>query len=199
MRSEAHQGETNELAPVLPRREDTILLQRAHIDTLKARVAQLQEQHHDAAGRRASDSYEISNLSAALDSHKAEAVRRQVEISKHGDAYFRVALEGVLRGTLVPGRDRLVCGELLAAGADAAIVEELARANKGTKHAGEIDVECFIDALSNATKYQTADQAADMLRDYTRVAVCILDNRYRIKLEKAASPAGFLSSFVCTD
>ena len=46
--------------------------------------------------------------------------------------------------------------------------------------------------LSNATNYQTEDQAEEMLLDYTRVAVRIVENRH-----KAEERPWSLSDLVC--
>ena len=94
---------------------------------------------------------------------------------------FKVALSGVLAG-LALDRDSgtVSADELLGAGADPEVVRAIDHG--GT---GNIDVRTFVDVLSQAVNYQGPDQSNAMLRDYTAVAVTVLEQRYEAKLDAA--------------
>ena len=153
----------------------------AELEERDARIAELE------ARLEARDA-EVADLARARDAAPVPAVEAEVDPTKaRADRYFRAALRGALEGALGDGARTLDTAELLAAGADSVIISTLDRRATGT-----VDIATFVEALTNATNYQTEDQAEDMLLDYTRVAVRIVENRH-----KAEERPWSLSDLVC--
>ena len=133
---------------------------------------------------------------AAAERAAGAAERRLAEARDAATAHdeiFKVALAGVMTG-LGLAEGALDSSELLAAGADPDVVKAIDHNASGVVHP-----DTFVEVLSQAVHYQGPDQSKAMLRDYTAVAVTVLENRQASAREKEAKKSAIWDHLVCAE
>ena len=129
---------------------------------------------------------DLARAKAARDAAEAKLAKGGSGAADH----FRAALSGLLAGLSLDDNSdggALDVAELLDAGAEPDVVAALDAEGRG-----RIAADVLVDILAQSSTYQSAEQSASMLREWSRIAVAVLDDRHRARRNRENdAPSGY--------